>query len=826
MVKVMGRGDSMVKIRGYSVVLGAVEVALKRTLSLDQCCVIAEGKEGEDKRLVAYVVFSQAQSWNIDEETGICTDAFAALRHALPLSNIPSCFISVDTIPVHQVSGKANVRALPAPPPRVVGSSDLALMGAELSVLALRALIAEELALPVSAVGPNDDFFALGGHSLLAAKLASHIQKCDWATDVVHVADIFQNSSAAALFALLSKNAKVPVSEAQEQSEQVETVDFVEDLESWKGQLDEYFATVKGAKSVEKVVPLTELKEGVVLLTGSTGFLGEQVMKALQEMALGVTVVRLVRSGKAKGAMYGEGKMGVCFVEGDISLPNLGMEDELYQKLKKETVAIVHCAAWVNLLANYGTLRSANVGGTLELLKFGKQMCYVSSSDAFEKATNGYGQTKYVSEMLVRHAQEKGYLPAVVIRPADIAGGSGNSKDHRYLTLKALVESGGVAPYVSGWRWRAFLIEDLIGCIIKSSSELPPAHVIPISKVFQWMRDEGYPLSFAKPVEDDKKDGPFERFIDHLPTDSALIPLHQTGALLPLFCAHDPHEKEGEETVPYSRELFKKELLGLRLEGAFPDPLPLISHVAIVTGASSGIGAAISRRLLLSGARVVMCSRRGTCPEYVTEGFDAGKHYKCVVCDVRDAKSVERAFVACRNQFGSPSVVVNNAGVMYFTLMENLKMDQWEKTVDTICTGTINVLHSALPHLLTRKDGTGAGAHIINITSDAGKKAFAGLAVYSGAKFFVEALSTAMREEFVAHDGTKHIRVSNIQPGNVRTNLLSISTDKDGLGEYGAASGEKVLDPDDVARAAVYILSQPGHCAINELLVEPRMEPI
>ena len=783
----------MVKIRGYSVVLGSVETALKRTLRLDQCCVIAEGKEGEDKRLVAYVVFSCAQSWKIDPETGICTDAFAALRHSLPLSNIPSCFVSVDTIPVHPVSGKSNARGLPPPPPRSVGRSEVALMSGELSILALRALIAEELALPVSSVGPNDDFFALGGHSLLAARLASRIQKCDWTTEKIYVASIFQNSTPASLFKLLSEHSKVPLSDtAKEEATSHVEIDFASDLVGWKKQLDEHFAASSSSSGQVPAIPLPELKEGVVLVTGSTGFLGEQLIKTLQTTALNVTIVRLVRPGKACGPRFGESRNVICFVEGDISLPLLGMEKSLYEKLKSETVAVVHCAAWVNLLASYGTLRSANVGGTFELLKLGKQMCYVSSSDAFEKANNGYGQTKFVSEMLIRHAQEKQYLPTVVIRPADIAGGSGNPKDHRYLLLKALVESGGVAPPVDGWRWRAFLMDDLIGCIISSSSKLPPARVVPISTVFGWMREEGYSIAFSRPTEGEGKEELFKRFIEHLPTDSALIPLSQTGALLPLFKAHDPHEQPGEETIPYSRDLFKKELFGLRLEGKFPDPLPLVSHVAVVTGASSGIGAAISRRLLLAGARVVLLSRRGTSPEYVTAGFKEGKHYKCFGCDVRDAKSVEKAFSSCRSHFGSPSVVVNNAGVMYFTLMKNLMKEQWERTVDTICTGTINVLHSALPHLLLRKDGTGAGAHIINITSDAGKKPFAGLAVYSGAKFFVEALTHSMREEFVAHDSTKHIRVSNVQPGNVETNLLKISTDPDGLSEYGTPSGAKV----------------------------------
>ena len=189
MVNILGRGDSMVKIRGYSVVLGAVESALKRTLSLNQCCVTSEGKEGEDKRLVAYVVFSPDAEWKIDPTTGICTEAFSALRHTLPLSNIPSCYVAVESIPVHPISGKTNVKSLPLPPPRV--SSTFSFTEGVLSPLTLQHLIADELCLPLTAVGPNDDFFALGGHSLLAAKFAARIKKCEWTTEDVRVADIF-----------------------------------------------------------------------------------------------------------------------------------------------------------------------------------------------------------------------------------------------------------------------------------------------------------------------------------------------------------------------------------------------------------------------------------------------------------------------------------------------------------------------------------------------------------------------------------------------------------------------------------------------------------
>jgi len=153
---------------------------------------------------------------------------------------------------------------------------------------------------------------------------------------------------------------------------------------------------------------------------------------------------------------------------------------------------------------------------------------------------------------------------------------------------------------------------------------------------------------------------------------------------------------------------------------------------------------------------------------------------------------------------------------MYFTLMSNAKMEQWQRTVDVNCTGTMNCIGAALPGMLAR----GAG-HIVNITSDAGRKAFAGLAVYSGSKFFIEAMSQALRLE-TASSG---LRVTCVQPGNVATPLLATSTDAEGLAAYGEPSGAKVLEPEDIGRAVVYAVSQPEWVAVNEILVEPRCEP-
>jgi len=148
--------------------------------------------------------------------------------------------------------------------------------------------------------------------------------------------------------------------------------------------------------------------------------------------------------------------------------------------------------------------------------------------------------------------------------------------------------------------------------------------------------------------------------------------------------------------------------------------------------------------------------------------------------------------------------------------MKNVMFKDWDTTIDVNCKGTLYGIGTVLPGMLQR--GTG---HIVNITSDAGRKAFPGLAVYSGSKFMVEAVSQALRAE-TASTG---LRVTCIQPGNVETPLLSMSTDPEGLAEYGTPTGAKVLEPKDIGNAVVYALSQPEWCAVNEILVEPREEP-
>jgi len=255
--------------------------------------------------------------------------------------------------------------------------------------------------------------------------------------------------------------------------------------------------------------------------------------------------------------------------------------------------------------------------------------------------------------------------------------------------------------------------------------------------------------------------------------------------------------------------------------GSEPATGPLAGQVAVVTGASSGIGRAIVSALVSAGCHVAMGARRveeleKTKDMVMKECPGTASKAVIVKTDVTKLSDVQTLVEKAEQSLGPVDILVNVAGVMYFTLMQNVQWDQWERTVDVNCKGTMYGIGAILPSMLARGKG-----HIVNITSDAGRKAFPGLGVYSGSKFFVEAVSQSLRAE-TASSG---LRVTCIQPGNVETPLLATSTDPDALKAYGEPTGAKVLEPSDIGRAVVYAVSQPEWCAVNEILVEPREEP-
>src|SRR5918997_6030608 len=245
----------------------------------------------------------------------------------------------------------------------------------------------------------------------------------------------------------------------------------------------------------------------------------------------------------------------------------------------------------------------------------------------------------------------------------------------------------------------------------------------------------------------------------------------------------------------------------------------LRDRVAVVTGASSGIGAAVVRALAREGASVALAARRRDALIEVQAGLERQGAGRSVVVptDVTDRSQVGRLVSRAEDELGPVNAVVNCAGVMYYTLMQNVREGEWERTVEVNCKGALNCVGAVLPGMLERGRG-----HIITISSDAGRKVFPGLAVYSASKFFVEALSQGLRLETA---GTG-IKVTTVQPGNVDTDLPGLSDDREALELYGGPTGARVLDPEDVAASVVWALKQPDHVSVNEVLVEPRDEPV
>lgn len=244
---------------------------------------------------------------------------------------------------------------------------------------------------------------------------------------------------------------------------------------------------------------------------------------------------------------------------------------------------------------------------------------------------------------------------------------------------------------------------------------------------------------------------------------------------------------------------------------------PLNGRVAIVAGASSGIGAAVARALSREGVHVALAARRKPELLRVQESLESGSRSLISVTDVTDREQVKELVALTEEELGPVDALVNCAGVMYYTLMKNLREDEWEQTVDVLCKGMLNCVGAVLDGMLDRGRG-----HIITISSNAGRKVYPGLAAYSGGKFFVEAVSQALRLE-TAGTGLK---VTTVQPGNVATPLLEMSGDEEAIERYAQLTGARMLDPEDVAASVVHALKRPDHVAVNEVLVEPRDEPV
>jgi NADP-dependent 3-hydroxy acid dehydrogenase YdfG len=250
-----------------------------------------------------------------------------------------------------------------------------------------------------------------------------------------------------------------------------------------------------------------------------------------------------------------------------------------------------------------------------------------------------------------------------------------------------------------------------------------------------------------------------------------------------------------------------------------PDDQVLNGTVALVTGASSGIGEATAKRLAAEGAAVAVAARRMDRLESLAQEIeDAGGRALAIESDVTDRAQAEALVERTVAELGRLDTVVNNAGVMLLGPAVDAPIEEWERMVDLNVKGLLYVAKAALPHLLKAADEEPRKvSDLVNISSVAGRRARDGSAVYNATKFGVGAFSEALRQEVTQ----RHVRVSLVEPGAVITELSSHNRPEvlDALkGRFGEMER---LEADDIADAISYIVTRPRHVAINEILVRP-----
>lgn len=240
----------------------------------------------------------------------------------------------------------------------------------------------------------------------------------------------------------------------------------------------------------------------------------------------------------------------------------------------------------------------------------------------------------------------------------------------------------------------------------------------------------------------------------------------------------------------------------------------LDGQVALVTGASSGIGEATAELLADEGASIVLAARRSEDLNALADRIEtAGGDALPVETDVTDEDQIRELIDTVEEEYGRLDVLINNAGVMLLSPIESADTDDWEQMLDVNVLGLMDTTQAALPLLKESEAG-----HVVNLSSVAGRKAYAGSGAYNASKFGITAFSEALRQETLDDD----IRVTSIEPGAVDTELQEHIPDEDAREENEEMLESMTpLEGEDIARAIRYAVTQPAHVDVNEILIRP-----
>jgi NADP-dependent 3-hydroxy acid dehydrogenase YdfG len=240
--------------------------------------------------------------------------------------------------------------------------------------------------------------------------------------------------------------------------------------------------------------------------------------------------------------------------------------------------------------------------------------------------------------------------------------------------------------------------------------------------------------------------------------------------------------------------------------------------VALVTGASSGIGEATAIALAAEGATVAIAARRRDRLEQVVERIGADTDVLVVETDITDEAAARAMVEATVTEFGRLDTVINNAGVMLLGPIVGAPVEEWRRMVELNVLGLLYTTHAALPHLLEAAEREPRRvADIVNVSSVAGRQARQGSGVYNATKFGVGAFSESLRQEVTR----RHVRVSLIEPGATRTELAGHNR-PEVLETMAATFGDtELMQAEDIAESIVFTVTRPRHVTVNEVLIRP-----
>lgn len=233
------------------------------------------------------------------------------------------------------------------------------------------------------------------------------------------------------------------------------------------------------------------------------------------------------------------------------------------------------------------------------------------------------------------------------------------------------------------------------------------------------------------------------------------------------------------------------------------------NKVIVITGASSGMGAATARRVVELGAKVVLAARRED--QLKTMIDELGDNAMYVVTDVSKRSDVDNLIAQAIKKFGQVDVLWNNAGIMPLSFFDEGKTDEWDRMIDVNIKGVLYGINAVLPHMLERGDG-----HILSTSSMGGLNTFPSGGVYSCTKFAVRAIMETLRKEV----GEK-IKVTTIYPGTVSTELGHDISSPKVSALFGNLENLPKMDAEAIVNAVVYALSQPGNITVNDIMLRP-----